>query len=108
MNAALGALALTPDTDPARGLATNGAALVYGPAWVLRIYRQNRRIFCAATCTACCTVCSATHGCAAGATPALWGLACDIAAEYALDHLGAAALQRPVGWLRQKTYAELH
>ena len=42
MNAALGALALTPDTDPARGLATNGAALVYGPAWVLRIYRQNR------------------------------------------------------------------
>ena len=37
MNAALGALALTPDTDPARGLATNGAALVYGPAWVLRI-----------------------------------------------------------------------
>ena len=108
MNAALGALALTPDTDPARGLATNGAALVYGPAWVLRIYRQNRPYLLRGYLHSV-LHCVFRHPWLRGRRdPALWGLACDIAAEYALDHLGAAALQRPVGWLRQKTYAELH
>ena len=108
MNAALGALALTPDTDPARVLATNGAALVYGPAWVLRIYRQNRPYLLRGYLHSV-LHCVFRHPWLRGRRdPALWGLACDIAAEYALDHLGAAALQRPVGWLRQKTYAELH
>ena len=41
MNAALGALALQPDPDPGRGLATDGASLVYGADWVLRIYREG-------------------------------------------------------------------
>ena len=108
MNAALGALALTPDTDPARVLATNGAALVYSPAWVLRIYRQNRPYLLRGYLHSV-LHCVFRHPWLRGRRdPALWGLACDIAAEYALDHLGVAALQRPVGWLRQKTYAELH
>ncbi|HJB41503.1 MAG TPA: metallopeptidase, partial [Candidatus Gemmiger avicola] len=33
LNAPLGALAPTPDPDPQRGLATNGAQLFYGASW---------------------------------------------------------------------------
>ena len=43
LNAPLGALAPTPDPDPQRGLATNGAQLFYGASWALRLYRNNRR-----------------------------------------------------------------
>lgn len=107
LNAALGALALTPDPDPDRGPATNGAALCYGPAWVLRIYRKNRKYLARAYLHSV-LHCIFRHPWLRGnRDPALWGLACDIAVEHTLDTLGVEALARPVGWLRQKTYAEL-
>lgn len=107
LNAALGALALTPDPDPDRGPATNGAALCYGPAWVLRIYRKNRKYLARAYLHSV-LHCIFRHPWLRGTRdPALWGLACDIAVEHTLDTLGVKALARPVGWLRQKTYAEL-
>lgn len=107
LNAALGALALTPDPNPDRGPATNGAALCYGPAWVLRIYRKNRKYLARAYLHSV-LHCIFRHPWLRGTRdPALWGLACDIAVEHTLDTLGVEALARPVGWLRQKTYAEL-
>lgn len=107
MNAALGALALTPDPQPARGLAANGAALVYGPEWALRLYRQNHAYLLRAYLHSV-LHCVFRHPWLRGARePGLWGLACDIAAEYTIDTLGAAALRRPVGWLRQQTYQAL-
>lgn len=107
LNAALGALTLTPDPEPVRGPATNGAALCYGPAWVLRIYRKNRKYLARAYLHSV-LHCIFRHPWLRGPRdPALWGLACDIAVEHTLDTLGVEALARPVGWLRQKTYAEL-
>ena len=107
LNAALGALTLTPDPEPDRGPATNGAALCYGPAWVLRIYRKNRKYLARAYLHSV-LHCIFRHPWLRGTRdPALWGLACDIAVEHTLDTLGVEALARPVGWLRQKTYAEL-
>ena len=107
LNAALGALTLTPDPEPDRGPATNGAALCYGPAWVLRIYRKNRKYLARAYLHSV-LHCIFRHPWLRGPRdPALWGLACDIAVEHTLDTLGVEALARPVGWLRQKTYAEL-
>lgn len=107
LNAALGALSLTPDPEPERGPATNGAALVYGPAWVLRIYRKNRKYLARAYLHSVLHCIFRHPWLREGRDPALWGLACDIAVEHTLDTLGVEALTRPVSWLRQKTYAEL-
>lgn len=107
LNAPLGALALTPDPDPARGLATDGARLLYGASWALRLYRSNRRYLQRAYLHSL-FHCLFRHPWLRGSRDkALWGLACDIAVEQVLDHLGVPALQRPVGWLRQQTYAQL-
>ena len=107
MNAALGALALTPDTDPARVLATNGAALVYSPAWVLRIYRQNRPYLLRGYLHSVLHCVFRHPWLRDRRSQALWGLACDIAVEDTLDHLDLPGLRRPVGWLRQQLYAEI-
>ena len=107
LNAALGALSLTPDPEPERGPATNGAALVYGPAWVLRIHRKNRKYLARAYLHSVLHCIFRHPWLREGRDPALWGLACDIAVEHTLDTLGVEALTRPVSWLRQKTYAEL-
>lgn len=107
LNAALGALTLTPDPEPERGPATNGAALCYGPAWVLRIYRKNRKYLARAYLHSVLHCIFRHPWLRDRRDPALWGLACDIAVEHTLDTLGVEALARPVSWLRQKTYAGL-
>ncbi len=107
LNAALGALTLTPDPDSERGPATNGAALCYGSSWVLRIYRKNRKYLARAYLHSVLHCIFRHPWLREGRDPALWGLACDIAVEHTLDTLGVEALTRPVSWLRQKTYAEL-
>lgn len=107
LNAPLGALAPTPDPDPQRGLATNGAQLFYGASWALRLYRNNRRYLQRAYLHSL-FHCLFRHPWLRGSRDkALWGLACDIAVEQVLDHLGVPSLQRPVGWLRQETYTQL-
>lgn len=106
LGAALGAPALR--TTPAeRGLAIDGAALWYAPAWVLELYRRNRRYLTRAVLHSI-LHCVFRHLWLRGQRdPALWGLACDVAVERVIDGLDAEALRRPVGWRRQKTYAEL-
>lgn len=37
----------------------------------------------------------------------LWGLACDIAVEYAIDRMDKPCTRRPLTWLRQQTYESL-
>ena len=101
MNAALGALALQPDPDPGRGLATDGASLVYGADWVLRIYRANRPYLARAYLHSLLHCVFRHPWLRDRRSQALWGLACDIAVEDTLDHLDLPGLRRPVGWLRQ-------
>lgn len=36
--------------------------------------------------------------------PFLWGIACDIAIEYTMDHMEQKCVKRILGWIRQKTY----
>ena len=107
MNAALGALALQPDPDPGRGLATDGASLVYGADWVLRIYRANRPYLARAYLHSLLHCVFRHPWLRDRRSQALWGLACDIAVEDTLDHLDLPGLRRPVGWLRQQLYAEI-
>lgn len=106
MNAALGAL--QPAEEPGlHAFATDGGRLYYAPDWVLTLYRKNRRYLPRAYLHSVLHCVFRHPWLRAGRDPALWGLACDIAVEQVLDTLNAAALHRPVGWLRQKTYREL-
>ncbi len=106
MSAALGAPRLRA-AENGHGLAIDGEALWYAPARVLGLYRRNRRYLTRAVLHSI-LHCVFGHLWLRGRRdPALWGLACDIAVERAIDGLDAEALRRPVGWLRQKTYAEL-
>ena len=107
LNAPLGALVPCPARQPRRGFATDGARLEYASGWVLELYRKNRR-YLPRACLHSVLHCVFRHSwLRAGRDRALWGLACDIAVESVIDGLDAPALVRPVGWLRQKTYAEL-
>lgn len=106
LNAALGALSPTP-VDGLPAFATDGARLCYPPEWVLRIYRTNRAYLSRAYLHSLFHCIFRHPWLRAGRDTGLWNLACDIAAEYVLDHLGVPALARPVGWLRQQTYQKL-
>ena len=103
LNAAL--CALTPQQQPdLTAFATDGARICYAPAWAIRLYRQNhaylRRAYLHSVLH-----CIFRHlWLRGGRDPVLWGLACDIAVENVLDHLGEPSLTRPVGWLRSGTY----
>ena len=107
LNAALGALPPAPLHSTQSALATDGASLYYPPAWVLSLYRKNRRYLPRAYLHSL-LHCILRHlWLRDRRDPTLWGLACDIAVEYILDSLHTPATTRPVGWLRQQTYARL-
>ena len=103
LDLALGAL--TPAADPAcRRLATEGSSLYYEPAALIRLYRENPRYLDRLLLH---TVlhCVFRHlWLGAGRDPALWGLACDIAVEHVIDHLGKKSLTRPLTYTRIHTY----
>ena len=106
LNAALGALPPAPLRSTQTALATDGAALYYPPEWVLSIYRKNRRYLPRAYLHSV-LHCMLRHlWLRDRRDAALWGLACDIAVENLLDSLDTPATTRPVGWLRQQTYAQ--
>lgn len=110
LSAPLGALTLTADPTAPRGLAADGERLVFAPGWVLALYRKNRAYLPRAMLHAVLHCLFRHPWLRAGRDAALWGLACDIAVERVIDELDspeAAPLRRPVGWLRQQTYAEL-
>ncbi|MDD4850647.1 MAG: VWA-like domain-containing protein [Gemmiger sp.] len=108
MNTALCALRWQPvENATARALSTDGVALYYPPAWLIEIYRTNRRYLYRAYLHSV-LHCIFRHLWLRGnRDPALWGLACDIAVEQVLDGWGVPLLTRPVGWRRQQLYATL-
>lgn len=107
LNAALGALPPAPLRSTQTALATDGAQLYYPPVWVLDIYRKNRRYLPRAYLHSL-LHCILRHlWLRDRRDPDLWGLACDIAVEHLLDSLNTPATTRPVGWVRQQTYAQL-
>lgn len=106
LNPALCALRWQPRPELA-ALATDGTALYFPPGWAIRLYRANRRYLSRAYLHSVLHCVFRHLWLRGGRDPALWSLACDIAVENVLDHLAKPSLTRPVGWLRQKTYAEL-
>lgn len=106
LGAALGTPALRAATD-GHGLAMDGETLWFSPAWVLELYRRNRRYLPRALLHSVLHCVFRHLWLRGGRDPALWDLACDIAVERVIDSLDAACLRRPVSWLRQKTYAAL-
>lgn len=106
MNAAL--CALSPASPQNIGcFATDGQRICFSPSWMIRLYRSNRRYLSRAYLHSV-LHCVFRHLWLRGdREPAVWGLACDIAVESVLDHLGVPALSRPVGWLRSETYRKL-
>ena len=106
MNTALCALRWEP-VEEGGAMATDGAALYVPCGWLLEIYRKNPRYLPRAYLHSVLHCVFRHLWLRAGRDRALWDLACDIAVEYLLDTWGAPALARPVGWLRQQTYAAL-
>lgn len=106
MNSALCAL-VPVSKQELRSFATDGAGLYFADAWLLHIYRSNRRFLPRAFLHSI-LHCVFRHLWLRGnRDPAIWNIACDICVENVLDRLNNDLLRRPVGWLRQKTYTDL-
>ena len=106
MNAAL--CGLTPhQQEGLTAFATDGGSICFSPDWILNLYRKNRRYLPRAYLHSVLHCVFRHLWLRGGRDQALWGLACDIAVENILDHLGVSSLSRPVGWLRSETYLRL-
>ena len=106
LDMALGALAPVPD-EMCRGLATDGVTLYYQPSALLRLYKQNPKYL---TRLYLHTVfhCVFRHLWLRGRREKqLWHLACDIAVENVIDHLGRKSVTRPLTYLRQNAYRRI-
>ena len=106
LDLALGAL--TPQADArCRTLATDGTALWYEPAAVVRLFGDNPK-YLSRLLLHSVFHCVFRHlWLCAGRDPELWGLACDIAVENAIDGLGKQSVQRPLTYLRRHAYEEI-
>ena len=100
---ALNALRFAP--DPRCGsLATDGEALYYAPAWLLRTWQTNEKYISRAYLHSV-FHCVFRHLWLCGPRdPVLWNLACDIAVENTIDGLGKKSVQRPLTYLRRRAY----
>lgn len=88
-------------------LYTDGLSLRFLPPHIIELWQHNRKALSRAYLH---TVfhCLFRHLWLRGArNKDLWGLACDIAVEYSLDHLGVASLSRPLSWTRTQLYEQL-
>lgn len=100
--------ALTPTADERCGvLATDGRILCYQPTALLRLYRDNpkylNRLYLHTVFH-----CVFRHLWLRGKRDRrLWDLACDIAVENVIDHLGRKSVTRPLTWARQNAYASI-
>ena len=97
--------ALAPAPDPrCRGLATDGEALFFAPAWFVRTWQANEKFIARAYLHAV-FHCVFRHLWLCGPRdPVLWGLACDIAVENVIDGLGKKSVQRPLTYVRRRAY----
>lgn len=88
-------------------LYTDGFTLRFLPLHIIELWQRNRKALSRAYLH---TVfhCLFRHLWLRGArNKELWGLACDIAVEYTIDHLGADSLKRPLSYTRTQLYAQL-
>ncbi len=100
---ALNALRLAPDAR-CGGLATDGEALFFAPAWLLRAWQNNEKYIARAFLHSV-FHCVFRHLWLRGPRdPVLWDLACDIAVENTIDGLGKKSVQRPLTYLRRRAY----
>ncbi|MDD7403138.1 MAG: VWA-like domain-containing protein [bacterium] len=88
-------------------LATDGSMLFFSAEQLMRVFRNNpkylNRVYLHTVMH-----CIFSHLWIAGKREAFrWGIACDIAVEYTIDHMEKDSTKRIIGWLRQKTYEEL-
>lgn len=100
--------ALTPRAD--RSLftcATDGVYLYYAPQWLFRVFEDNVR-FLDRLYLHSVLHCIFAHLWMAGARDQrLWGIACDIAVEYTIDHMDKPCTKRILTWTRQRFYETL-
>lgn len=100
--------ALEPSADERCGvLATDGVTLYYQPSALLRIYQENpkylNRLYLHTVFH-----CVFRHLWLRGKREKrLWHLACDIAVENVIDHLGRKSVQRPLTYVRQNAYRRI-
>lgn len=103
LGAALNALRPAADVR-CRGLATDGEALYYAPAWLLRTWQANEK-FIARAYLHVVFHCVFRHLWLCGPRdPVLWGLACDISVESVIDGLDKKSIRRPLTYLRRRAY----
>ena len=103
LDMALSALDPVPD-ERCHVLATDGQSLFYQPSALLRLYRENpkylNRLYLHSVLH-----CVFRHLWLRGRRdPELWHLACDIAVENVLDHLGKPSVTRPLTYVRRRAY----
>lgn len=106
LDMALSALAETPD-ERCASLATDGSILCYKPTALLRLYHDNPKYL---TRLYLHTIlhCVFRHLWLRGPRdPVLWNVACDIAVENVIDSLRRKSVERPLTYVRQRTYQEI-
>jgi predicted metal-dependent peptidase len=96
---------LFPKTDKrVQTFATDGEWMYLSTKQMLRLFQKNptylNRVYLHAVLH-----CLFSHLWIGGKRdPFLWGIACDIAIEYTIDHMEQKSVKRILGWIRQKTY----
>lgn len=96
---------LFPKTDKrVQTFATDGEWMYLSTKQMLRLFQKNpaylNRVYLHAVLH-----CLFSHLWIGGKRdPFLWGIACDIAIEYTIDHMEQKSVKRILGWIRQKIY----
>lgn len=100
--------ALEPKMDKRiNTLATDGGILFFSTEQLLRLFRKNpkylNRLYLHTVLH-----CIFSHLWIGGKRDRFrWGIACDIAVEYTIDHMNKSCTDRILGWIRQRTYESL-
>ena len=88
-------------------LATDGSVLYFSKEQLIRVFKKNaaylNRLYLHTILH-----CMFSHLWIGGKRERfLWGIACDIAVEYTIDHIDQKCTKRIIGWIRQRTYEAL-
>lgn len=87
--------------------ATDGTFLYYSSAQVLRVFQNNAK-FLTRAYLHCILHCIFAHlWMTEKRDRKIWGIACDIAVEYTIDHLNKPSTTRILSWLRSQAYQKL-
>lgn len=88
-------------------LATDGTVLYFSKEQLIRVFKKNaaylNRLYLHTILH-----CMFSHLWIGGKRERfMWGVACDIAVEYTIDHMDKTCTKRIIGWIRQRTYEAL-